>query len=340
MKEELENILKEAHQLEFEIKTLQDLENFRIKFLGRSGLLNNFIEKFKDLPKEEKAKIGEYFNYVKNEIRKIYDELKIKLEKPKKIKFDIAHPGERIEIGYLNILKESLKKIRETFLKLGFDIEKGREIVNEYENFDSLNMPKFHPARDMFDTLWIKNKIDKNRYLLRTHTSAHQIEIIKSKKLPIRVAIPGKVFRHEALDVRHEFQFHQVEILGIDEGANLEELKGVLETVFSEFFNKKLRVSFKSSYFPFTEPSLEVYIECVICNGKGCSLCKKSGLLEVGGAGMVHPNVLKEGGLDPKKYYGYAAGIGVERLIMLKYKVDDIRLFNSQDLRFINQFKL
>lgn len=339
MKEELENILKEAHKLEFEIKTNEDLEKFRVRFLGRKGLLNNFIEKIKNLPNEEKIELGKYFNYVKNEVKKIYDELKIKLEKPKKIKFDITHPGEKIEIGFLHILNESLKKIINIFLKLGFDIEIGSEIVTEYQNFDSLNMPKFHPAREMFDTLWIKNKIDSQRYLLNTHTSAHQVELIKKRHVPLRIVIPGKVFRHEALDVRHEFQFHQVEILGIDKDANLEELKGVLETVFSEFFEKQLEVFFKASYFPFTEPSLEVYIKCVICNGKGCSLCKNSGLLEVAGAGMIHPNVLKEADLNPKEHYGYAAGMGLERLVMLKYKIDDIRLFNSGDLRFIKQFR-
>ena len=223
-------------------------------------------------------------------------------------------------------------------MRLGFNIEIGREIVTEYENFDSLNMPKFHPAREMFDTLWLKNPLDTQRYLLRTHTSAHQVELLKNRNLPLRLAIPGKTFRHEATDSRHEFQFHQMEILAVDKNANLEELIGVLTIVFSEFFNQNLKVYLRASYFPFTEPSFEVYIDCILCRNKGCAVCKQMGILEVGGAGMIHPNVLKEAGIDTKKHFGYAAGMGIERLIMIKHRIDDIRLFHSGDLRFIRQF--
>jgi phenylalanyl-tRNA synthetase alpha chain len=219
---------------------------------------------------------------------------------------------------------------------MGFDLELGREIVTEYENFDSLNMPQDHPSRDMWDTLWIKS--DKQRLLLRTHTSAHQVEILKNRNIPLKVIIPGKVYRHEATDSRHEMQFHQLEGLAVGESCNLQELKGVFYIFFEEFFGRKLDIIFRTSYFPFTEPSLEVDIECILCNGKGCEVCNNTGHLEVAGAGMIHPFVLKQAMIDTNKYYGYAFGLGIERLVMLKYNIPDVRLFHSGDLRFIRQF--
>jgi len=339
MKEELENILQEARKLFEDIQSENDLENFRIRFLGRKGILREILEKIVKLEGEEKRELGEYFNYVKNEIEKLYQTKKEILgKKTREFKFDIHHPGIKIEKGHLHILNQAIHEMMNIFMKMGFEVEKGKEIVTEYENFDSLNIPPNHPSRDLWDTLWIKFEDKKNRYLLRTHTSAHQVEILKNKKLPLRVIIPGKVFRHEATDQRHEIQFHQLEGLAVGENADLKELKGVLEIFFKEFFKKELKVVFRSSYFPFTEPSVEIDIECVLCDGKGCNVCKNSGYLEVAGAGMIHPYVLKEAGIDFNKYYGYAFGLGIERLVMLRHNINDVRLFNSGDLRFIRQF--
>jgi phenylalanyl-tRNA synthetase alpha chain len=336
MKEELDNILKEAQEVKNNIKNLQDLENFRIKFLGKKGLLKKILEKIIELPENERKELGSYFNFVKDEIEKIYEELKRKLESKQFVKFDIHHPGRKIEKGHLHILTQAIDKIVNIFSKMGFDLELGREIVTEYENFDSLNMPQDHPSRDMWDTLWIKS--DKQRLLLRTHTSAHQVEILKNRNIPLKVIIPGKVYRHEATDSRHEMQFHQLEGLAVGESCNLQELKGVFYIFFEEFFGRKLDIIFRTSYFPFTEPSLEVDIECILCNGKGCEVCKNTGYLEVAGAGMIHPFVLKQAMIDTNKYYGYAFGLGIERLVMLKYNIPDVRLFHSGDLRFIKQF--
>jgi phenylalanyl-tRNA synthetase alpha chain len=336
MKEELDNILKEAQEVKNNIKNLQDLENFRIKFLGKKGLLKKILEKIIELPENERRELGAYFNFVKDEIEKIYEELKKKLESKQFVKFDIHHPGRKIEKGHLHILTQAIDKIVNIFSKMGFDLEMGKEIVTEYENFDSLNMPQDHPSRDMWDTLWIKS--DKQRLLLRTHTSAHQVEILKNRNIPLKVIIPGKVYRHEATDSRHEMQFHQLEGLAVGESCNLQELKGVFYIFFEEFFGRKLDIFFRTSYFPFTEPSLEVDIECILCNGKGCEVCKNTGHLEVAGAGMIHPFVLKQAMIDTNKYYGYAFGLGIERLVMLKYNIPDVRLFHSGDLRFIRQF--
>ena len=336
MKEELDNILKEAQEVKNNIKNLQDLENFRIKFLGKKGLLKKILEKIIELPENERRESGAYFNFVKDEIEKIYEELKKKLESKQFVKFDIHHPGRKIEKGHLHILTQAIDKIVNIFSKMGFDLEMGKEIVTEYENFDSLNMPQDHPSRDMWDTLWIKS--DKQRLLLRTHTSAHQVEILKNRNIPLKVIIPGKVYRHEATDSRHEMQFHQLEGLAVGESCNLQELKGVFYIFFEEFFGRKLDIIFRTSYFPFTEPSLEVDIECILCNGKGCEVCKNTGYLEVAGAGMIHPFVLKQAMIDTNKYYGYAFGLGIERLVMLKYNIPDVRLFHSGDLRFIRQF--
>lgn len=339
MKEELENILNEARKIIEKIDSEVSLENFRTKFLGRKGLLKKILEKIAQLEKDEKKELGEYFNYVKREIEKLYEYAKGKLPSlQKEYKFDIHHPGKKIKRGNLHILNQSIKEIKEIFMKLGFEIEKGRELVTEYENFDSLNIPANHPSRDLWDTLWLKFEEKNNKYLLRTHTSAHQVEILKNKPLPLRVVIPGKVFRHEATDQRHEIQFHQLEGLAVGENANLRELKGVFKIFFKEFFKKDLEIIFRNSYFPFTEPSIEVDLECILCEGKGCNVCKNSGYLEIAGAGMIHPSVLKEAGIDINKYYGYAFGLGIERIVMLRHSINDIRLFNSGDLRFIKQF--
>lgn len=338
MKEELENLLKEAREVIEKVNTKEELENFKVRFLGRKGLLKEILEKIVKLEEEKKKEIGKYFNYIKEEIEKIYEEKRSLLFIQKEMKFDIQHPGVKIKRGHIHIINQAIKEIKEIFMKMGFEIERGREIVTEYENFDSLNIPPYHPARDLWDTLWISFEDKRNRYLLRTHTSAHQVEILKNKKLPLRVVIPGKTYRREATDQRHETQFHQLEGLAVGENANLQELRGVLTLFFKEFFKKELKVIFRNSFFPFTEPSVEVDLECVLCNGRGCSVCKNTGYLEIAGAGMIHPFVLKEANIDHNKYFGYAFGLGIERIVMLRHNINDIRYFNAADLRFIRQF--
>ncbi|GIW66085.1 MAG: phenylalanine--tRNA ligase alpha subunit [Candidatus Parcubacteria bacterium] len=334
MKEQLDNILKEAQDSYYHIKNLKDLENFRIKFLGRNGLLASLSSKFKDFPLEVRKEIGQYFNFVKEEINNLYLSKKEFLITQKKIFFDLSHPGEKIEKGRIHLISKEILKIKKIFSNLGFNIEEGRELVSEKENFDLLNIPPNHPSRDLWDTFWI----NKKEYLLRTHTSAHQVEYLLKYKPPVKFIVIGKVYRHEATDQRHEMQFHQIEGVSVGLQSNLSELKSVFQIFFENYFNKKIEIVFRNSYFPFTEPSLEVDISCVICKGKGCSLCKKSGYLEIAGAGMIHPYVLQQAKININKYYGYAFGIGLERIIMLKFNIPDVRLFHSMDLRFINQF--
>ncbi|MCS7184212.1 MAG: phenylalanine--tRNA ligase subunit alpha [Patescibacteria group bacterium] len=334
MKEQLSNILREAQQIYFQIKNLEELENFRIKFLGRNGLLAQISDSFRNLSLEERKEIGKYFNFVKEEINKLYLEKKEILTSPQKIIFDLSHPGIRKDRGIKHILTQEIEEIKKIFFTLGFNIEEGREIVTEEENFDSLNIPPNHPSRDLWDTFWL----NKKNYLLRTHTSAHQVEFLRKYGVPIKFTIIGKVYRHEATDQRHEMQFHQIEGVSVGEKSNLVELKSIFKIFFEKYFNKKIDIFFRTSYFPFTEPSLEVDINCFLCQSKGCQLCKKSGYLEVAGAGMIHPFVLRQASINSEKYFGYAFGLGLERLIMLKYDIPDVRLFHSTDLRFINQF--
>jgi phenylalanyl-tRNA synthetase alpha chain len=363
MKEELERILREANQLKEKIKSLQELESFRIKFLGRKGILKDYLGRIIKLPQEEKKKLGQELNFIKTEIEAIIKELDVKLKKEKIIKFDFRHPGKKPLIGHLNLITLSLQKIKKIFLGLGFSIVDSPEIVSEYNNFDALNIPAEHPARDLWDTLWIKTRIDADQntdrrgskknisvnqcgnpqesaLLLRAHTSAYQVPFIETHQPPFRIIIPGKVFRYEATDRTHDFEFHQLEGLAVDKSANLAELKGVVEKFFSEFFGKKLKVRLRPGYFPFVEPGLEIDLECVFCQNqkKHCLTCKNTKFIEIAGAGMIHPYVLKQGGLDLKEHSGYAFGFGLDRIIMLKYGIDDIRLFHLADLRFIKQF--
>ncbi len=331
--QKLAKILDEA--LNKEIKSIEELEKARIYYLGRKGVLRQFFEELKNLPEEKRKILGARLNEIKEAIANHFNNLREKFESISEIKFDFRHPGLSPNVGCQHLITKNLEEIYEIFLNLGFQIADFKEIVTEYENFDSLNIPPNHPARDLWDTLWVKSN---KKLLFRTHTSAHQVEFIRTHKPPFRVIIPGKVFRHEAIDRTHLFQFHQIEGLSIAPDANLQTLKGVLKYFFDNFFETKIEVVFRTSYFPFVEPGLEVYISCAICKKKGCAICKFSGYLEIAGAGMIHPFVLSEASLNHKNYVGYAFGCGLERLIMLKYQIDDIRLFYENDLRFIRQF--
>ncbi|MEK7567523.1 MAG: phenylalanine--tRNA ligase subunit alpha [Patescibacteria group bacterium] len=238
--------------------------------------------------------------------------------------------------GHLHPITLIVNDMAAIFRKMGFSVADGPEIETEYYNFDALNIPEWHPARDMWDTFWLKPL--KDRRLLRTHTSPVQIRYMKEHGAPLRVIVPGKVYRHEATDATHEAQFYQLEGLMVDENCSLAHFKGVLEQFFSEFFNTKVSMRLRPSYFPFVEPGVEADITCIKCDGKGCAICKQTGWIELMGAGMVHPKVLEWGGVDSKKYKGFAFGMGIDRLAMLKYGIDDVRLLYNGDLRLVNQF--
>ncbi|MFQ5661657.1 MAG: phenylalanine--tRNA ligase subunit alpha [Candidatus Paceibacteria bacterium] len=242
---------------------------------------------------------------------------------------------ENLKKGHLHPITQMINEINSIFFDMGFEVADGPEMDSEYYNFDALNIPENHPARDMQDTFWVKGK---EKTVMRTHTSNAQIRYMENNKLPIRIIVPGKVFRNEATDATHEAQFYQFEGLMIDETTSLGTLKGVLKTFLEKFFNRDIEIRFRPSYFPFVEPGIEVDMSCFKCEGKGCSICKNTGWIEVLGAGMVHPNVLKAGGIDSEKYQGFAFGVGIDRLGMLKYGINDVRLFYQGDLRFVNQF--
>ncbi len=259
-------------------------------------------------------------------------ELKIKTDK-KKDWIDVTVPGKKPVFGHLHPLTQVKRKVEEIFEGMGFSIIEGPEMEQEWYNFDALNIPKDHPARDLWDTFYLKNGL-----LLRTHTSPVQIRYMEKNQPPLRIIAPGRCFRHEATDASHEMQFYQMEGLMVDKKVSLANLKGILESFMNRFFGENVKLRWQPSYFPFVEPGLELLMACNICKGKGCSTCGGSGWMEVIPCGMVHPNVLKAAGLSPKNWQGFAFGMGIDRLAMMKYKINDIRLFYSGDLKFLNQF--
>lgn len=337
LKDILKNILDQGKKDILMCRTLEELENIKIKYLSRKSELMSLSKNFSQLKPNEKKEIGNLFNLVKNTLIKTYEEQKQRLDKIS-INFDPEHPGKQINIGREHLLTNSLVKIRNIFINLGFNIYDYHQIVDEKENFDYLNIPRNHPARDLWDTLWIKNKNKKSDYLLRTHTTAFQHYILTKYRPPLRFATMGKVFRYEATDKSHDFEFYQIDALSLSETTNLQNLKYTIEKFFINFFHKDIKIRFRPSYFPFVEPGLEVDINCIFCNNKKCATCKFSGWIEVAGAGMIHPSVLAQAKIDYKKYRGFAFGIGIDRLIMLKHNINDIRILHSSDLRFINQF--
>jgi len=257
-------------------------------------------------------------------------ELKIQTKGPY---FDVTAPGKKLTSGHLHPLTQVRKKVEEIFQAMGFEVVEGPEMETEWYNFDALNIPKDHPARDLWNTLWLKNGL-----LLRTHTSPVQIRYLEKHNPPLRIIVPGRIFRYEATDASHEINFYQVEGLMVGKEVSASNFKAIIQEFFYQFFGKPIEIRMRPSFFPFTEPSFEVDMTCLNCNGKGCTACSETGWMEMMGAGMVHPNVLKNSGLNPKNWQGFAFGMGLDRLAMMKYKINDIRLFYSGDLRFLNQF--
>ena len=323
------------------------LAAWRNEILGRKGVISEAMRGLGQLPAVERPAAGQRFNEVKTALETAYTEAEARLKAQALAAslasetIDVTLPGRPAGVGGLHLITRTLREIREIYGQMGFQVYRSRQIETDDFNFGLLNMPKHHPARDMQDTFYVlppESDLDAD-LLLRTHTSPGQIHAMRQYyPEPIRVILPGMVFRFEPVTVRSEMQFHQVEGLAVGRNITMADLKGTLINFAHRFFGPQYGVRFRPSYFPFTEPSVEMDIECIVCGGKGCSICKRSGWLEILGAGMVHPTVLRNGGYDPDVYSGFAFGMGVERPAILKHRIDDIRLFFSGDLRFLEQY--
>jgi len=335
---ELKNIQKEAQKAIENSNSLEELSKVYSKYCGKKAEVSLILKSLKNLSKERRIEVGKQANEAKNLLKFEFNKRMKELSNEavsKEESIDITAPGKKIFLGHLHPLTLVRREVEDIFQRLGFSIIEGPQIENEKYNFDALNIPKDHPARDLWDTLWLKTK---EPLLLRTHTSPVQIRYMEKNQPPIRIIVPGKVFRHEATDSSHDIQFYQVEGLMVDKNVSSANFKAVIQEFFNQFFKKEVKIRLRPSYFPFTEPSFEIDMACLVCNGKGCSACSKTGWMEMMGAGMVHPNVFKNSGLNPKNWQGFAFGMGLDRLTMMKYRIDDIRLLYSGDLRFINQF--
>ncbi|MDP3900003.1 MAG: phenylalanine--tRNA ligase subunit alpha [bacterium] len=342
MKNKLQNLKQEVLSQLAGIADIFDIEKVEKKYLGKKGELAAVFKELKSLPEKEKKAVAQQAQQLRDEVMDKIVELKNKFgsidEKDGFI--DVTLPGVKIEGGHLHPLTQVQRDLERIFLSMGFKILEGPELESDYYNFEALNIPKTHPARDMQDTFFIdqKNKAGEYDLVMRTHTSNVQVRAMEKYGAPLRAVALGKIYRNENIDASHEHTFYQIEGLMIDERISLANLAGVLKEMFSGFYQKEVNIRMRPGYFPFVEPGLEVEMSCVFCNGRGCSVCKKTGWVEMLGAGLVHPNVLRAGGIDPDKFQGFAFGTGIERLAMLKYGIDDIRLFNSGDMSFLNQF--
>jgi phenylalanyl-tRNA synthetase alpha chain len=320
------------------VASLFELQQLRIKYLGKKGLITAKLKALSSVPAELRPSFGKTVNEIKVFIEEELERMEALLKQEEHIKralsesVDITLPGKCVPFGREHPINTTLSGIADIFTSMGFEVEEGPEVEMDYYNFEALNMPKYHPARDMQDTFYISDDV-----LLRTHTSPVQIRVMEKRKPPLKIIAPGKVYRCDA-DISHTPMFHQVEGFMVDTDISFSDLKGVLELFIHSMFDKDTPVRFRPSFFPFTEPSAEVDIGCIFCSGMGCRVCKNSGWLEILGAGMINPKVFECVGYDPSLYTGFAFGMGVERITMLKYSIDDIRLFFENDLRFLKQF--
>ncbi len=339
MKEKLEALRAEALNLLARAETPKELEDFRVRFMGKKSELNEIMRGMGALPAEERPVMGQLVNEVRKELENALSEKAealqkaLQAEKLKAEKLDVTMPGTLPAAGGLHPLNVVLGDMIDIFQSMGFDVVDGPEVETDHYNFEALNVPQDHPARDMQDTFYLAENI-----LLRTQTSAAQIRTMEQRKPPIRIICPGRVFRADEVDATHSPVFHQIEGLVVDKGVTMCDLKGVLEQFAHEIYGPDTKVKFRPSFFPFTEPSVEVDVSCSECGGKGCRVCKGSGWIEILGAGMVHPRVLQSCGIDPNEYSGFAFGIGLDRLTTTRYKISDIRLLFENDRRFLQQF--
>ncbi len=322
----------------FEINTSADLENFRLKFLSKKGIIGEVFSLMKTIAPQDRKSFGQQVNLLKQKAEEKYETCKQQFEDKTEQQelIDITLPGEPLEAGALHPLSIIRNRIIEIFGAIGFTVSDGPEIEDDWHNFSALNFPEDHPARDMQDTFFVQKNPD---LALRTHTSSVQVRIMENNKPPIRTISPGRVYRNEAISARAHCFFHQIEGLYIDENVSFADLLQTLDYFVKELFGHDTKIKLRPSYFPFTEPSAEVDVTCFICGGKGCNVCKNTGWVEILGCGMVDPKVLENCNIDSKKYSGFAFGMGVERITMLKYQIKDIRLLSENDIRFLEQFK-
>jgi phenylalanyl-tRNA synthetase alpha chain len=345
MLEQVEQVAAEADAELQKISSAEELDAWRVRYLGRKSKLINILRSLGDAPAEERRELGSMANQLKN---KLEDQFAARKESIQQAvhqslalgKIDVSLPGEPCQVGGLHLTTRTIKEICDIFVSMGFQIVEGPEVEWEHYNFEALNMPAEHPARDGFATLWVDYQTETGArpMLMRTHTSPVQIRTMEKTSPPIRVVAPGRVYRYEATDATHEWMFSQVEGLAVDKNITMADLKGTLFEFARRLFGKERKCRFRCDYFPFVEPGVEIAIDCFMCGGKGCRLCGNSGWIEILGAGMVHPEVLRGCGIDPEEYSGFAFGMGVERIPILRYGIDDIRLFYANDLRFLKQF--
>ncbi len=324
---------------------VKELEAWRIRYLGKKSRLNDILRGLSQLPLEERKRVGAEANRLKVELGDSLKQREQALGEKRTAsirgeRLDISLPGRPFPVGHFHPITQVLYEINDIFVSMGFEVVEGPEVEWDYYNFEALNIPREHPARDTMATLWIDYKTESGdrQMLLRTHTSPMQIRVMEKVRPPLRIVVPGKVYRYEATDATHIPMFHQLEGLAVDEGITMADLKGTLYEFARRFFGEDRRVRFRCDYFPFVEPGVEMAIECAVCKGEGCRLCGSSGWIEILGAGMVHPRVLERVNIDPEVYTGFAFGMGIERIPMLRYGINDIRLFYGSDLRFLRQF--
>lgn len=338
MTSDLETLLQQAQEKVDSAENLRALDEVRVAYLGKTGAFTEQLKQLGKLPKEERPQAGQAINKAKQALQKAIETRKSALEQAElnarlaSEKIDVTLPGRNSSSGGLHPVTRTIERIEKLFANAGFSVAEGPEIEDDFHNFEALNIPAHHPARAMHDTFYFDEHL-----LLRTHTSPVQIRVMENAEPPLKVIAPGRVYRCDS-DLTHTPMFHQVEGFLVDEDVSFADLKGIIHDFLSGFFEKDLKVRFRPSYFPFTEPSAEVDMECVMCGGEGCRVCSHTGWLEVLGCGMIHPEVMRHVGIDSEKYTGYAFGMGVERLTMLRYGVNDLRLFFENDLRFLKQF--
>jgi phenylalanyl-tRNA synthetase alpha chain len=337
IKQRVENLQSEIQN--FEVKTREQLELFRIKFIGSKGVLKELFGELKNFPNDGKKLAGNLINTLKQETETLYNTRKEELDaiEEKAESIDFSRPGAPFELGAHHPISLVRSEIISIFERIGYIVSEGPEIEDDWHNFSALNFPPEHPARDMQDTFFVEQ--GENEMALRTHTSSVQVRVMENSKPPIRTISPGRVYRNEAISARAHCFFHQVEGLYIDKDVSFADLKQTLFYFAQEMFGEKAQIRLRPSYFPFTEPSAEVDVSCTICSGKGCNVCKYTGWLEILGCVMVDPNVLESCGINSEEYTGFAFGMGIERIAQLKYRVNDLRLYSENDLRFLKQFK-
>lgn len=339
MRKALEQIEIDAKKMLEKVSDSKELEDLRVRYLGKKGELTAILKNMGSLSAEERPAMGQLANKVRSDIETFIADKQAKLarlqteRKMQEEKLDVTMLGKKIEVGKIHPLNIVLDEVKEIFLGMGFDIAQGPEVELDYYNFEALNLPPDHPARDTQDTFYINDKV-----LLRTQTSPVQVRVMEKTQPPIRIISPGRVYRSDAVDATHSPLFHQIEGLVVDKGISMGDLKGTLETFIKRMYGEDAVVRFRPHHFPFTEPSAEVDVMCFNCHGEGCRLCKGEGWIEILGCGMVHPKVLQNCGIDPEVYTGFAFGMGLERIVMRRYHIDDLRLLYENDLRFLNQF--